>query len=907
MPDAVELLRRVPERIVSGSIGQLQQLIGDFNDIGLAEFRRLLGEMAETPQAETDRFLVKQLVDFNGNRTMRAAIASLLATREDEGMIESFALVIEKETEVGLCKECILALEKIGSPEALQKLQYLARSKPNPTIAGILRAELEKLNQSEPLQFYVEQLKLGNQNPRASRHAARVLTRIAAPEIADQLMAQFDQLDEMAQVEAMRVIHQFGQVHHLPRIHALIEEQIVGLRARENLLDVLAIDQEEDRSTRVNRFLTQAQNLVPDSRQDLFASFRQLVMEDPPQAEKTLEKLKDGDYTAGLDFFLESVYYIQRNQLAHARKIHELTTRLTSARLTRHVQFLSEAAIAMGHISASLDQQEDLRLRSVEIALKLLHISRGDVIKSCLQGLGQFLRPHDSQLLTRLQRINQVDGMSRLLDRLARLRDRGFLEFFLNLAQNHEFVEVQEKALRALCAIEGIEPLIEEMLESQDPARLQLGIRLVGETANLAFLPRLKALLDHRSNIVRAETVLALGKIGQEACLDLILAAMKEAKSTALIHQCLEAMAKIQAARALEVLKEFVQSSRNPESTLFAVKLLLGHFPHWRNPLPDELVDLVLPLLREWLLHKDAPFRNEAYELAGQIYSWRIEVYSQLRDHFKEGISALRKQVNWNREEMARAESGLKKLNALYFQVKDYQEFQKTLKFRVQQPIQPGSQARTAAYERLLSHLASQEFPLDPQSDHLLGNFIAQELENPDLAWRDEDMLYRLAWHGSLPALVEKLKTRLGRVPAQARASLLEALLKNGVGLEQLSAPQQIRSVLVVEGSAFFANRIKSTLEKEGFAVRTSNDPQQALELTREFAPDLVLSEIQIKESGDGLDMLNAGLSQAARPFHIIISTNNRDPALMARIKALQPKAVLFKPYRCEELLQHLC
>jgi CheY-like chemotaxis protein len=143
-------------------------------------------------------------------------------------------------------------------------------------------------------------------------------------------------------------------------------------------------------------------------------------------------------------------------------------------------------------------------------------------------------------------------------------------------------------------------------------------------------------------------------------------------------------------------------------------------------------------------------------------------------------------------------------------------------------------------------------------------------------------------------------------VPAQARASLLEALVKNGMGLEQLSPPEKIQSILVVEGSAFFANRIKATLEKEGFAVRTSNDPQHALQLTREFAPDLVLSEIQIKESGDGLDMLNAGLSQVARPFHIIISTNSRDPELMGRIKALQPKAVLFKPYRCEELLQHL-
>ncbi|MCB1049078.1 MAG: HEAT repeat domain-containing protein [Acidobacteria bacterium] len=888
------------------SLGQLQQLIGDFNEIGLAEFRRILGEMTEKPAHDIDSFLVGQLLDFNGNRNMRAAIASVLANREDESLIEPFGAVIEKETEVGLCKECILGLERIGTPEALQKLQYLARSKPNPTIASILRNEIEKMNQSEPVQYYIEQLKLGNHNPRLSKNASRVLCRIGPPDVVDTLFKLFPDMDEMAQVEAMRVVTQLGKSVHLPIIHQLIRENLEGLSKREVLMDILALDQEEDKSTRVNRFLNEASKFFSDSKLAKFEAFREKLFENPAACEPLLDNLKTGDYTYGLDFFLESVYFIQRNQMAHARKIHELTSKLTHARVTRYIHFLSEAALAMGRTTHQALDQEELRLKSVELCHDLLRILRGDVIKSTLFALGHFLRPQDQELMTRLVKISHVEGMSRLLERLRKLEDAGFMDFYLDVAQNHEFIEVQDKALQALCVIQGIEPRIHEMLADENPNVLQMGIRLTGETANPAFIPKLQNLLEHRSNIVRAETVKALGRIGEESCLDLVLGAMKEAKSTALVHTCLESISQIHTPKAITALKDFASQTRVPESSLYAVQLLVGYYNHWRNPMPDELLEMVMPLLKSWLTSNQANFRNDAYALGSRIFCWRLDIYQQLRDMYKEAISVLRKQVNWNKEEMAKAEEGLKKLNNLYFQVKDFQEFLKTLKFKLQQPIQPNPQARTLAFERILNHLNNSDFPIEPSHEAMIAQFVTTQLEQTDLSWREEDLLYRIAYFAQDKTMTEALKSRLLSVPAQAKNSLLDALVKNGIGLEAFSPPEKIHSVLIVEGSAFFANRLKSILEKGGFAVETATEIDPALKMIVEKSHDLVISEIQIKEKGDGLDMLTAGLKRAQRPFHVIISTNIRDDSVMGRVQALNPKAVLYKPYKFEDILQYL-
>lgn len=116
------------------NLQSLQELMGEFNDLSLTDFRDAFHQIVKDKNPTVDRFLVSELKNWRGNRTIRAEFAAALALREDENYIEDFSIVIEKETEVGLCKECINGLSRIGSQLAIQKLEYLSKSKPNATI-----------------------------------------------------------------------------------------------------------------------------------------------------------------------------------------------------------------------------------------------------------------------------------------------------------------------------------------------------------------------------------------------------------------------------------------------------------------------------------------------------------------------------------------------------------------------------------------------------------------------------------------------------------------------------------------------------------------------------------------------------------------------------------------------------
>ena len=198
----------------------LKNLISEFNDISLSDFRDAFQAITKDKDPVIDRFLVGQLKNWSGNRTMRAVFASGLAEREDESFLEDFSLVIEKETDVGLCKECIAGLVRIGTQDAIQKLHFLAKSKPNATIASLLQREVDKIKQEEkePVTYYLEHLALGNKNHRHCRHAAKVLIKMGDSKVVEEVMNQFDAYDDLARSEGARVLGQLAKTEHLARV-----------------------------------------------------------------------------------------------------------------------------------------------------------------------------------------------------------------------------------------------------------------------------------------------------------------------------------------------------------------------------------------------------------------------------------------------------------------------------------------------------------------------------------------------------------------------------------------------------------------------------------------------------------------------------------------------------------------
>jgi PAS domain S-box-containing protein len=103
-------------------------------------------------------------------------------------------------------------------------------------------------------------------------------------------------------------------------------------------------------------------------------------------------------------------------------------------------------------------------------------------------------------------------------------------------------------------------------------------------------------------------------------------------------------------------------------------------------------------------------------------------------------------------------------------------------------------------------------------------------------------------------------------------------------------------SILVVEDEAIVANDIKETLQGLGYTVTgTAKSGEIALEKVAESNPDLVLMDIHLASSMDGIE--TAGKIHARFDIPVIFLTAYADTALLERAKITEPYGYVLKPY----------
>ena len=103
--------------------------------------------------------------------------------------------------------------------------------------------------------------------------------------------------------------------------------------------------------------------------------------------------------------------------------------------------------------------------------------------------------------------------------------------------------------------------------------------------------------------------------------------------------------------------------------------------------------------------------------------------------------------------------------------------------------------------------------------------------------------------------------------------------------------------ILIVEDEAIVSMEIGERLTAMGYSiVGSAGDGKQALELTEIHRPDLVLMDIRLRGSMDGMT--------AARRFHvpIIFLTAYSEDATLQRAKVTEPYGYILKPFDEREL-----
>jgi|GEM_PF-1736437 len=107
--------------------------------------------------------------------------------------------------------------------------------------------------------------------------------------------------------------------------------------------------------------------------------------------------------------------------------------------------------------------------------------------------------------------------------------------------------------------------------------------------------------------------------------------------------------------------------------------------------------------------------------------------------------------------------------------------------------------------------------------------------------------------------------------------------------------------ILLVEDEAITALNIKRNLEKRGYEViGPAISSEQAIELTEENNPDLILMDIILQSEKDGIDTAKVINENFSIP--IIYQTAHTDEATLKRAKETKPSGYIIKPINEKEL-----
>lgn len=106
--------------------------------------------------------------------------------------------------------------------------------------------------------------------------------------------------------------------------------------------------------------------------------------------------------------------------------------------------------------------------------------------------------------------------------------------------------------------------------------------------------------------------------------------------------------------------------------------------------------------------------------------------------------------------------------------------------------------------------------------------------------------------------------------------------------------------ILIIDDEPQITRVLRAALSGQRYDVRTANDPQEALRLFAEWAPDLVITDLIMPDIG-GVELCRAIRKTALTPI-IVLSVRDQEEA---KVEALDAGAddYVTKPFRTQELL----
>lgn len=894
--EKVEDMRHLARHAPQTPLDALRGLLREYTE-GDASLQNRLTQSIQALKRQALVVLGPALRQPASSRALRRAILQAAARFDWPEWAPHLRQALLQEPDLGLFDEGCAVLGALGTREAWEALVALQAARGDADRQVILARELNLLQSSQGIAHHLGRLQEGAGNPRLAQQGARHLAVMAGEEDFPALRDAFLAGDEVAQRLALRILGGLPGLAVTAFLAGLLDHTRRELLDAHELQALLRRTETVPRAAARETFLGIVAQRFHDRAPQPAEALKDLAVREDLDPAAVLEPFQGEGATEG--FLLEALALLLESKVARYSAFHSETQAANETRLGQLADRLEQSAERLAYrVDLGLAQPGEVLPALAEV----FHDRLGS--DGFLFAFLRLVPAADAAILDAVLAEPEVGRRQKCLDALGTREDDALTAFFLKATQD-PIVDVGHLAMHHLGKLPGSLPALMALFDSGQPDQMRRAIRAFAENRTdeaaeplLAFVQR-----DVQDDLL-VEAVDALANLGVVRAAGALLELLHDGKPLALQTSLARALGLMGSEEASLGLLRKSPQLKHPQVLILCLEGALSAFPAFEQPLPGTDLPALLQLVDRCCDEREGEGQRLRAVLAMQnLYVLDRDAYDRLKDRFSDFLFDMRAKDAWDRESNDRVAAVVKEMARRSENLGQLAQRESDLRGRLAK-LPPEGPRRVEALLQLRDALGAPGLILRPELGQSLADLVKEGLQREGLEWREVAHLCEIGGLSRHEELVEPIRDVYLRASGLGlKSAAREALRLLGLTESDLNRRPPVRSILVLEPSAFFRKRVVSALAAHGaWEVREAGSRSEAEALLGEAAADLLVSERQDGE-GDLAAWLEIQYGRG-RIRGLALSTASRDLGALEGLPWLV--ATCFKPYPMEQLIQGL-
>ncbi len=895
---AMAILHRIAPQT---PLDSLRALLKGYSE-GDATFQNHLVQMTQSLHKQSLRVLGPALMPSEAPKSLRRKILGLVSRFDWPEWAPYLHQAMLLEAELSVFDEGCAALGILGTRSAYECILDLQAKRTSTDHQTILNRERNNFEAEQPFPHFLSRLQEGASNPRLATQAARVLATKADGMHMPSLAETHREGDELTQRLCLRIITGIPDASATRFLLDLTEQMNREMLDNLSLIDTLRKTANLPRAMARDEFLklvlAHFTPRCPEATERLSQAMHRPVEEINANVLITpLRNLASGFNEA---FLLDALEMLVEGKVARFTAYHsenQETAEIRQAKLQTTLEQVGEALVLRA-LQGITPLDEAFEALSEPFRNRL----GGDAFAMAFLNL---ISSKNETLLDEILLDPDIKRRQRCIDAIGTREEDAFTPFFMKAMQD-PIIEVGQLAIHHLGKLPSAIPALKEQFHSGQPELVRRAIRVFGENhTQEAAEPLLEFIKIEQRDTLLVEAVEALGNLRYPSAIPVLLDMLHDGKPLTLQMSLAQSLGRLAHRDASLGLLQKAQSLKHPSVLFLCLEGSMSAFTSFENPMPPDVLDQLWALVERCCDEREGEGQRLPTMLAMiDLYTFDRAIYEKLRERFGDYLSTMRTQANWDRNNNEKVSTVIKELSRRSSSLNLLAQKESALQAAMLQVPGKGPK-RNESLLHLRDLCKDPELILRPEMGLAIGAFVFRELYREGNEWRELAMICEIGGLSRQVDLSEPINSIYIRATSVGlKSAAKEALLHLGLKEGELNRRLPIRSILVLEPSAFFRTRLISVLKNtQHYRLMEANSRQDADKiLAREEEVDLLLSETQDAE-GNLSDWIEQQWKQG-KCRRVMLSASNRDLGDM-RTAAWFEEA-LFKPYPNEQLLKLL-